>query len=109
RFILELLGLGFEGREALPEAGNAGFKLLLVNQALGVAVAQSSEPLPPLADLGVERRLLLPRGPARGLQAAAVCLSEALRMGEHSTHFLPARQGQEIGADLRIVTDALAP
>jgi hypothetical protein len=30
-------------------------------------------------------------------------------MGEQRTHFLPDRQVQEIGADLRIVTDARAP
>lgn len=43
------------------------------------------------------------------MHAAAIFLGEALRMGEQGTHFLPDRQIQEVGADLRIVTDALAP
>ena len=40
---------------------------------------------------------------------AAIFLGEALRMREQGTHFLPDRQVQEIGADLRIGTNALAP
>jgi hypothetical protein len=43
------------------------------------------------------------------VQAAAIFVCEALRMGEQGAHFLPDRQVQEIGADLRIGTDALAP
>jgi hypothetical protein len=92
RFILELLSLLFESCEALPQPGNAGFKLLFVNQAFGVAVDQPGEALPQLPDLGVERGLLRPLGSARGVQAAAIFLGKALRMGEQGTHFLPDRQ-----------------
>jgi len=108
RFILELLGLGFEGREALPEAGNAGFKFQLVNAPLGVAVDQPGEALPQLPDLRLKCGLLLPLRPARSLHAAAIFLHEARRMGEQSTDFLPDCQVQESSTDLRIVTDALA-
>jgi hypothetical protein len=67
RFILALLGLVFEGREALTESGNAGFKFRLVNEPLGVTVDQPGEALPQLPNLGVKRGLLLPLGPARGV------------------------------------------
>jgi len=107
-FVLKLLGLDFEGREALPESGNTGFKFRLVNEPLGVTVDQPGKALPQLANLGVERRLLLPLGSARGLHAATIFLGEALRMGQQGTDFLPDRQVQEIGADLRIITHALA-
>jgi hypothetical protein len=103
------LDLCFEGWEALTESGNAGVKFWLVNEPLGITVAQPGETLPPLPHLGVECGLLRPLRPARGVQAAALCLGEALRRSEPGTHFLPDRQIQEIGADLRIVTDALAP
>jgi hypothetical protein len=109
RFILELLGLLCESCEALTQPGNPGCKLLFVNEPLGVAVDQPSKALPQLPDLGVERGLLRPLGSARGGQAAAIVVGEALRMGEQGAHFLPDRQVPEIGADLRIGTDALAP
>ena len=109
RFILELLDLFFEGCEALTESGNAGFKFLLVNEPLGITVDQPGETLPQLPDLGVECGLLRPLGPARGVQAAAICVCEALRMSEQGTHFLPYRQVQALGAALRIVPDPLAP
>ena len=64
-FILELLGLLFQGCEALPQPGNAGFKLLLVNQALRVTIDQPSKPLPQLPNLGFERGLFLPLRPPR--------------------------------------------
>jgi hypothetical protein len=109
RFILELLGLLFEGREALASPRNTGFKLLLVNEPLSVTVDQPGEALPQLPDLGVERGLLLPLGPPRGGQAAAICLGEALRLGEQGTHFLPHCALQQIRTDLGIGADALAP
>jgi len=107
--ILELLGLLFQGCEALSQPGNAGCKLLLVNQALGVTIDQSGKPLPQLPDLGFERGLLLLRGPPRCGQPAAIFLGEALRMGEQLTPVVPHRHIQEIGADLRIAPDTLAP
>ena len=66
-FILELLGLLFQGGEALPQPGNAGFKFLLVNEALRVTIDQPGKPLPQLPDLGFERGLLLPLRPPRGV------------------------------------------
>jgi len=80
--ILELLGLIFQDREALPQPSNAGFKLLLVNQALSVTIDQPGKTLPQLPDLGVERGLLLPLRPPRCMQSAVIFLCEALRMGE---------------------------
>jgi hypothetical protein len=65
---------------------------LFVNQAFGIAVDQASEPLPQLADLGLERWLLRPLGPAGGLHTATGFLGEALRMGEQGTDFLPDRK-----------------
>jgi hypothetical protein len=109
RFILELLGLGFEGCEALLEAGNAGCTFRLRHEPLGITVDPPGKALPQLANLGVERRWLLPLGPTRGLHTAAIFLRAALRMGAPAPHCLPDRPVQEIGADLRIVTDARAP
>jgi hypothetical protein len=107
--ILALLGLLFEGGEALTPPGKTGCTLLLVHEPLGGAVDQPGEPLPPRPDLGVERGLLRPLGPARGVEAAALCRGEALRMGEQGPHCLPDRQGQASGAARRIGTNALAP
>ena len=108
-FILELLSLLLKRDEALPQPGNAGFKLLFVNQPLGVAVDQPGKALPQLPDLGVERGLRLPLRASGGMQPTAIFLGEALRMSEQRAHFLPHGQIQQIGADLRIGADALPP
>jgi len=89
RFILELLGLRFERGEALPQPGDAGFKLLLVKQAFGVAVDQPGEPLPQLSDLGVERGLRLSRSSSGCPQSAVIFICKALWVGQQRTHFLP--------------------
>jgi len=93
----------------LAQPWNTRFKLLLGNEPLGITVDQPGEALPPLPDLGVERGLLLPLGPPRGMQAAALFLGEALRRGEQCTDCLPHGAFQQLRTDLGIGADARAP
>ena len=51
RLIRPRLTLLFQAGEALTEAGNPGLELVLVDEALGIAVNQPGDTLPELADL----------------------------------------------------------
>jgi hypothetical protein len=92
--ISELVRLLFQGRETLPEPGNARCELLLVHEALRITVDQPCEPLSQLANLRIERGLRLPHGPPGRVDTAGVFFRQALRMGQQGAHFLPHRQIQ---------------
>src|SRR5262249_7818033 len=103
------LALLLETREALAQTGHPGFKLPLVDEALGITVDQPGHALAQLADLAFNRGQ---RGTFRArlrLQTASIFLRESLRVREQRTDFLPHRQVQQIRSYRRILTEPRAP
>jgi hypothetical protein len=105
----ELLLLRFQVRDPLPEAAEAGFEFVFFDEALRITIYQPCQPLPELSQLGFNGALLLPFRSRGRVQAAAIFLREPLGVIKQATHFTPHREVQEIGSDLRIFTDPLAP
>ena len=62
-----LLALLLQLEEALPQAGNTGFELVLFQSPLGVAVNQPGEPLAHLAKLRLKGDLFLVGASSRGV------------------------------------------
>src|SRR5215475_4774453 len=107
--ISERLALLLQPSEALAQTGHPGFKLPLVDEALGITVDQPGHALAQLADLAFNRGQ---RGTFRArlrLQTASIFLREPLRVREQRPDFLPHCQVQQIRAYLRILTEPLAP
>jgi len=105
----EALMLRFQMRDPLPEAGDARFEFLFLDEPLGITVDQPCKPLPQFPQRGFDRAMLLPFRTRRRVHAAAICLRETLGVGEQSTHFAPHREVQELRPDLCMLTDALTP
>lgn len=93
----------------MPEVGEAGFEFVFFDEALCITIYQPCQPLSALSQLGFNGALLLPFRSRGRVQAAAIFLREPLGVIKQATHFTPHREVQEIGSDLRIFTNPLAP
>src|SRR5712691_1164286 len=107
-FIRQLATLLIDLRDTAAHTEDAWFKLVFVNEALGVTVDQARQTLPQLAKVrldGVEGGAPCARV---WLEPAPIFLREPLWMRQQRTDFLPDGHVQEIRPHLRILTDALA-
>ena len=107
-FIRQLATLLIDLRDTAAHTEDAWFKLVFVNEALGVTVDQARPTLPQLAEVrfdGVEDGARCVRV---WLQPAPIFLREPLWMRQQRTDFPPDGHIQEIRPHLRILTDALA-
>jgi hypothetical protein len=103
----QFAGLRFQHADALPQAPDPGLELLLLDQALRVAVDQPRQPLPQLLQLCLRRGAIrCVRG--RGIQPAAIFVRQALGMLEQAPHLGPHGRIQAIRPHLRVGADALA-
>jgi hypothetical protein len=105
----ELSSLLLKTGEALPQARDPWLKLLLVDEAFGVAVDQPGHPLTDLRALGLHGGEV---GHCRvwrwHLQATAILLLESLRLLQQAAHLLPDGGLQTIGPYLGVGADPLA-
>jgi hypothetical protein len=91
-----------------PEPCHPGLKLLLFNEAFGIALDETSQALAELADLPLQGGTLLPLSLSIGVEAAGKLLGQACRMRQEGTHFLPHRQLEAIRPHLGIGAETLA-
>jgi len=96
------------GHDALFEVCDAGLEFALLDEPLGVVVDQPSDPLAQLADPRLSGRQIGPiRLPSRIVQTPLVLLNQPLRVLQQATPARSHRQVHQIGADLRVVAEAL--
>lgn len=98
--LCQRVALLLQSSKALAQAGDPGRKLGCVNEALRITVDQPGHALPQRTDLGFDSGQRRTSGARLGLQAAPICLCQALRVGPQGTDFLPHRQVQQVGPHL---------